>query len=543
MTITDGESRELRDLATRGTVVGNRLQGLEQAVTAARGRLDDELLDDVERTVDRATRRLRLSAHHTVVAIAGATGSGKSSTFNALTGLELSSTGVRRPTTSWATACVWGSEGAQEVLEWLGIPPRHQTMRDSMLDTKRDDTALEGVVLMDLPDHDSTEVSHHLEVDRLVELADLLVWVLDPQKYADAAIHDRYFAPFTTHQDVMLVVLNHIDTIAPEKRQGMVDDVRRLLADDGLPDVKVIAVSARAGLGIDELRREIAQRVEQKRSTTARVEADIAAAAARLEAAGGVARTREITAPQVGALEDEVAEAAGIPTVVAALERSLRSRAARATSWPPLAVLSGLRKDPAQKLAEELGARYERGVPTVSPVQRAVVDNQVRGLADEAAEGLGAPWAEAVRRAATGRLAEVDDALDDALGRVDVARGRLPVWVNLVRGLQWLLFLGAIGCGAWWGVLAAQDRLDDVAEVAGFPLPAVLLAGGLVLGMLIAIVCRPLAGRVAKDRAGAADEGLRGAVGEVLDREVIRPTGDVLSSYTTFRTGIGHATR
>ncbi|HYG95356.1 MAG TPA: GTPase, partial [Nocardioides sp.] len=248
MTITDGESRELRDLATRGTVVGNRLQGLEQAVTAARGRLDDELLDDVERTVDRATRRLRLSAHHTVVAIAGATGSGKSSTFNALTGLELSSTGVRRPTTSWATACVWGSEGAQEVLEWLGIPPRHQTMRDSMLDTKRDDTALEGVVLMDLPDHDSTEVSHHLEVDRLVELADLLVWVLDPQKYADAAIHDRYFAPFTTHQDVMLVVLNHIDTIAPEKRQGMVDDVRRLLADDGLPDVKVIAVSARAGL-------------------------------------------------------------------------------------------------------------------------------------------------------------------------------------------------------------------------------------------------------------------------------------------------------
>ena len=33
---------------------------------------------------------------------------------------------------------------------------------------------------------------HRLEVDRLVELVDLLVWVLDPQKYADAALHDRY---------------------------------------------------------------------------------------------------------------------------------------------------------------------------------------------------------------------------------------------------------------------------------------------------------------------------------------------------------------
>ena len=87
-------------------------------------------------------------------------------------------------------------------------------MRDSMLDARprgrRDAT---GVVLLDLPDHDSTEVSHHLEVDRLVQLADLLVWVLDPQKYADAAIHDRYLAPLATHRDVMLVVLNHIDTV------------------------------------------------------------------------------------------------------------------------------------------------------------------------------------------------------------------------------------------------------------------------------------------------------------------------------------------
>ena len=44
-------------------------------------------------------------------------------------------------------------------------------------------------------------------------LADLLIWVLDPQKYADAAVHDRYLAPFATHAGVMVVVLNHIDTV------------------------------------------------------------------------------------------------------------------------------------------------------------------------------------------------------------------------------------------------------------------------------------------------------------------------------------------
>ena len=126
-----------KKLVTRGTDIGARIEGLDAATEAARGRLDDALVDEARAVVDRAAGRLRLSADHTVVAIAGATGSGKSSTFNALTGLELSAVGVRRPTTSWATACVWGSEGADELLEWLGIPPRHQTTRDSMLDSGR----------------------------------------------------------------------------------------------------------------------------------------------------------------------------------------------------------------------------------------------------------------------------------------------------------------------------------------------------------------------------------------------------------------------
>ena len=76
-------------------------------------------------------------------------------------------------------------------------------------------------MLLDLPDHDSTEVAHHVEVDRLVELADLLVWVLDPQKYADAAVHERYLKPLASHRDIMLVVLNHIDEVprgAPRRR-------------------------------------------------------------------------------------------------------------------------------------------------------------------------------------------------------------------------------------------------------------------------------------------------------------------------------------
>ncbi len=545
----DGEQqRELRDLATRGTAIGDRISGLEAAMTAARGRVDDALLDDVARTVDRATGRLRLSANHTVVAIAGATGSGKSSTFNALTGLELSSTGVRRPTTSWATACVWGSEGAHELLEWLGIPPRHQTMRDSMLDTRRDDKALDGVVLMDLPDHDSTEVSHHLEVDRLVELADLIVWVLDPQKYADAAIHDRYFAPYRHHAGVMLVVLNHIDTIAEDRRQPMVDDVRRLLAADGLADVRVIPMSARLGIGVEDLRSEIVARVNDKRATRARVEADVAAAAERLAAAGGSSPARELSPSETRAIEDRIADAAGVPAISAAIEHRVRIRAGRASTWPPLGLVSRLRAGSDLKHAAELGAGLEAlagggAADFATTVQRPVVNTEVRALADRTADGLVPGWAASIRAAATDRLDETGDRLDAELGSVALGADRLPAWVSTARALQWLLFLAAVGGGAWWGWLAFQGTVDDAPQVAGLPLPAIVGVAGLVLGILLAVVCGALVGGLARRRSEAADAALRDAVHRVVDAEVVRPVSAVLADHAAFSSGIARAVR
>lgn len=547
-TSLEDERSEVLELATKGTAIGARIDGLETAVEAARGRLDEALLTEVDTTVKRSAGRLRLSAHHTVVAIAGATGSGKSSTFNALTGLELSAIGVRRPTTSWATACVWGSEGAEEVLEWLGIPARHQTMRDSLLDKSLDDTALEGVVLMDLPDHDSTELAHHLEVDRLVELADVLVWVLDPQKYADAAIHERYFAPYATHQDVMVVALNHIDTIPEERREGVIADVRRLLAIDGLPDVKAIPISARAGIGMADLRAEIAGRVAAKRSTTARVEADIAAVAQQLAEESGSAAPRELNPRRIEELEEQLAEAAGVPSVVAGVERSVRSRATRAVTWPPLALLRPLRQSPGKRLdvdlgddLQVLGGRDRRALPAVAPVQRALVDSEVRRFGDEAADGLSGGWGRAVRHAATGRLSEVDDRLDAGLSGVDLG-GRLPTWVRLAQVLHWLLLLGALGAGGWWVyLLATGGDVPSTPGVDALPLPAVLLGLGLLLGFVLWLVARGAASGLAGERATAAEDALHGVVAQVVRDDVAGPVSTELAAYGKFRGGVAAA--
>ncbi|MGV3563439.1 MAG: GTPase [Nocardioides sp.] len=536
-----------RKLVTRGTDVGARIEGLATATEAARGRLDDELVDRAATVVDRGASRLRHSAHHTVVGIAGATGSGKSSTFNALTGLELSAVGVRRPTTSWATACVWGTEGAAELLEWLGIPPRHQTTRDSMLDTRRESNALEGVVLLDLPDHDSTEVAHHLEVDRLVALADMFVWVLDPQKYADAAIHDRYLAPLRSHSEVMVVVLNHIDTVPEDRRDAMVEDVRRLLAADGIPDVPVIPISARHGVGLDVLREEIGRRVADKRMTAGRIEADVRTAAAELRAAAGEAPTRTLSADRVAALDSALAEAAGVPAIVEAVERSARWRAGRATGWPLVSWTSRLRPDPLKKLELDLGAdaRTLRGsgtaLPQATAVQRARIDSEVRALADDVSQGLATPFAESVRTASTARLDEVGDRIDTAVRGVDLDATRVPVRAGAVRVLQWLLVLAALGGAAWSVAALASGGLSDLPRAGGVALPLLLLGGGVVLGVLLALLCRGLVSATARSRAAAADGRLRAAVSEVSAELVVAPVQAELTAYTAVRTGLDRA--
>ncbi len=541
-----------KKLVTRGTDIGARIEGLDAATYAARGRLDDGVVAEAQAVVDRATGRLRLSATHTVVAIGGATGSGKSSTFNALTGLELSAVGVRRPTTSWASACVWGRDGAEELLEWLGIPPRHQTTRDSMLDSGRrgSDSELDGVVLLDLPDHDSTEVAHHLEVNRLVDLADLLVWVLDPQKYADAAIHDRYLAPSAEHQDVMLVVLNHIDTVPEERRQSMLDDVRRLLDADGLDRVPVLPVSARHGTGISELRTEIARRAGEKRATRSRIDADVKAAATELSVASGDAPTRVLSPERVTALDDAFAEAAGVPTIVDAVERSSRMRLDRATGWPVFNWLSGIRPDPLRHLDLDLGAdgrqlagRVRAASPQTAQVQRARVDTEVRTLADDVSSGLASPWVEAVRRASVSRLDELGDRLDGALAGADVGAGRLPFWAGLVRVVQWLLLVASVAGLVWTGVLAGFGTLQDAdtPQVGGVAVALILLVGGVGLGLLLALLCRFAAAGAARRRAEAVDERLRGAVAEVSHELVVDPVEIELAAYTAVRNGLARA--
>jgi GTP-binding protein EngB required for normal cell division len=260
------------------THLPGRLAALASLVQIARDRsgpagFSPELLAEAEVVLERAGERLRLSAAHTVVTLAGGTGSGKSSLFNALAGATFSPPAVTRPATRFAHACVWGMQGAAPLLDWLGIERRYRYARASALDAG--EAALRGLLLLDLPDHDSVAAGAVAAVDRLVSQADLMVWVVDPQKYADAAVHNRFLAPLARHATVTTVVLNQCDLLTPQQARDCEEDLRRLLDSEGYSEAHVLQVSAATGAGLEDLRQLLAEAVSARRTATDRIAADI----------------------------------------------------------------------------------------------------------------------------------------------------------------------------------------------------------------------------------------------------------------------------
>jgi hypothetical protein len=77
------------------------------------------------------------------------------------------------------------------------------------------------------------------------------------------------------HASVITVVLNQTDLLLPEQVTDCEEDLRRLLDAEGLQDAQVLAVSARTGVGLDNLRAILATAVAAQHSASERISADI----------------------------------------------------------------------------------------------------------------------------------------------------------------------------------------------------------------------------------------------------------------------------
>lgn len=513
------------------TEIRRLADGIRHALSLSEDKLGDELRADASGLLVRADDRLGLGEEFTVVAFAGSTGSGKSSLFNAVAGLEIARVGVRRPTTSRPTACVWG-EGGTDILDWLHVPERSRTWRESALDGD-DQRRLHGLILLDLPDHDSTAVAHRVESDRLVGLVDVVFWVVDPQKYADFALHSEYLAKLAENSSNMVVVLNQIDKLSPGEQKAAADHLRQLLIADGLQDTQVRLASALTREGIPDLRAVLADTVDSKEAAAERLLSDMQAMAKRLQAELGEPVVSPNELPGASRLVETMSEAAGVEAVAQTVHDDYVRRAYRKTGYPVLAWMQRNVPDP-------LGAKHgitredliRASVPATSRAQSSQVRLMAHELITESVSMLPRSWQREAAEAEKVSTDELAETLDSAVTAVDIER-QTPGWWSLVRTLQMLFFVLTVV-----GVLAIVAVGLVMVLAPGAILGWLGWAGaiGLVLIGVAGSVITSVSARGARDRgadaaAGDVDRRLRNAVGQVAQSSYLEPVISVVSEH------------
>jgi GTP-binding protein EngB required for normal cell division len=495
------DAAERAGMSARLTAL-SRLVGIGWA-RRGQDEFSEELLSEASDLLDRAGQRLMLSSNHTVVSLAGGTGSGKSSLFNQLAGADFSTVGVTRPVTRDAHACVWGVAGSGPLMEWLGVPRRYRYARSSALG--HGEQSLAGLVLLDLPDHDSV-LGHATDlVDNLVGLSDLMIWVLDPQKYADAAVHRRFLVPLAGHSEVITVVLNQSDLLTASQIEDCVQDLRRLLDSEGLHDAQILVTSAKTGDGIEELRKLLVSTVSARKAAVARIAADVDKLVSQFEPYGAVegadADSPADTLPAGTArqLATAFAAAAGVGGIGDALRSARELRALDYVGWPVSWLVERLtRRDPIRKI--RLGKIWAelRGV-TAGPsgMQQAEIDNALTEVADDRVPALPKPWSRTVRSAVRSKAADIPAAVAAEISAAVPADASVDRWWRTIGVVQGLL-LGCVLVGLAWSVTLL---ILGVAGVGSASMPrlftstwyllwaAGLVVFGLVGGWLTARIC------------------------------------------------------
>ncbi|MBR8744038.1 dynamin family protein [Nocardiopsis sp. MG754419] len=180
-----------------------------------------------------------------LIAVAGSTGAGKSTLVNSLVGEQVTTTGVRRPTTnSPVLACNpadvdWFSEAS-----FIPSLPRVRQQglampgKDGMLVLAATEAMPPGVALLDTPDVDSAVAAHHEFAAKFLDAADLWVFVTTSGRYADARVWE--FLQVARDRDTSLAVV--LSRVPRKGRRQLLDHFGAMLEANGLGNAARFAI-------------------------------------------------------------------------------------------------------------------------------------------------------------------------------------------------------------------------------------------------------------------------------------------------------------
>ncbi|MER7207745.1 GTPase [Streptosporangium sp. NPDC000239] len=225
--------------ALRNTVTdlhfGLELPGAEEA-----RRAQSEILAQLD---DYVIPRVHMSTAPALVVIAGSTGAGKSTLLNTLANAKVSATGVRRPTTGtpvlachpddrewFAGSDLLGSLRRLDAPEATAEPGGLVLVSTERLPT--------GVALLDTPDIDSVVEEHHEIAHRMLDAADLWIFVTTAARYADAPAW-RLLRLAKERGARLAIVLSRVPV---KSREVVTKHFVRMLTEYGLGEVERFVV-------------------------------------------------------------------------------------------------------------------------------------------------------------------------------------------------------------------------------------------------------------------------------------------------------------
>ena len=587
---------------------------LKDAISYGEGRVPETVLLDAAETLERLSQRRELSTEHTVIGFFGATGSGKSTLFNAIAGQNIALSAPTRPTTSTVQAAIWEAEGSEELLDWLGIDkrvyPQTQALATEGEATEGNEaggnnkatggaaapnavtepapglfnrirravggrgemrTRTGGLILLDMPDFDSVTTTNRDLAARMMRYVDVLVWVVDPQKYADAVIHRDFMVPLAASGAQALCVLNQADKLAPAEVPAVLASLTRLLQAEGTEAHLLsapIAVSARTGEGVDVLRDLLAQVAAAKSLSLQRTDAQLHATASQLRTyAGGegavLAGAYALEAEQK--LVKACYASSQAEQVLQAATASYRRAAGQRTGWILTRWMSRLKADPlrrlhlgqqeetkstskAEKSAGMLGSDSENApelvassLPPLSAAQKAGMANAVRQYSKQMAARIDEPWKRSMKEAALSREAELPELLERDMVRIDYGLGRTRApWV-IFNALQWIALLSALVGVGWLTLISGMAYLQiqlpppPTPEGSPVPLPTLLMLLGVLLGIASAGVGRLLTAMGSRYYARKLRGRLQTGVEKAVQSCVVAPVQQEAKRLTSYR--------
>lgn len=324
--------------------------------------------EDLRSLEDQLERRDALDPRVTVIAVAGPSGTGKSTVVNTLARRNsLVPTGMHRPTTTELVAYVDAEVTAAPFLELSGIPrsvsvefctTRSNPLRDSLgmvgegHQVRSALTQCGHPIVVEVPD---TLLVPELTsaASQVLETADLILWTTDSQKYADAAFHSRISA-FPRHPNSYFV-LTHTEGLTESQLQTLNQELAAIAERIGVsPEILQISLYDESSLA--RFRETVAELSHAPEARWRGQQAAIHHAATKLGQdleldVTGEFSTQPVQAPSVASppspaetkLVDQVTQVSGLSAMEANFSKQYLRAGGFWTLWPVLNWLAGIK--------------------------------------------------------------------------------------------------------------------------------------------------------------------------------------------------------